>query len=235
MNKRGSITVEAMLVIGVLLLVFASIFQMFRFVQAEEIMAQEVYDGIEDVAIVNYLLHKIGPFDEAIFRQVAAYLPDEQQAWIAKVPIEKVADLGMTAVLQQTLILSLDAPANVSHIKGETFSLDGDILNLMLSYEINTLGGKKLKRHLRVKKRLWLFGNEPDQFQQTTLADFFQQEHDVVVYVTKSGTKYHLKNCFYIRRSTTDHKAVQGISLAEAMKHFSPCKRCILKEVELWK
>lgn len=58
------------------------------------------------------------------------------------------------------------------------------------------------------------------QTTQTTQPAEPKEQKEVTVYVTKTGEKYHLKSCQYLRRSaitmTLDH--VKG--------RYAPCSRC---------
>ncbi|HKZ40824.1 MAG TPA: hypothetical protein VJ044_07660 [Candidatus Hodarchaeales archaeon] len=47
----------------------------------------------------------------------------------------------------------------------------------------------------------------------------FAQNEDQTVYVTKTGKKYHVASCSYLKSST-------AISLADAVKRYSPCSKC---------
>jgi methylphosphotriester-DNA--protein-cysteine methyltransferase len=64
----------------------------------------------------------------------------------------------------------------------------------------------------------------------TFLAAVFAAGPDTVVYITKSGEKYHTENCSSLRNSKT------AITLEEAvLQGYEPCQRCnppILDEEE---
>ena len=47
----------------------------------------------------------------------------------------------------------------------------------------------------------------------------FAQNEDQTVYVTKTGKKYHVAGCSYLKSST-------AISLADAVGRYSPCSKC---------
>lgn len=47
----------------------------------------------------------------------------------------------------------------------------------------------------------------------------FSQDKDQQVYVTKTGKKYHVAGCSYLKSS-------RAISLEEAIRSYSPCSRC---------
>jgi len=52
------------------------------------------------------------------------------------------------------------------------------------------------------------------------LAEVLFAQSDVVVYVTKTGAKYHKAGCSYLRKSSIP------INLSEAVKSYTPCSRC---------
>ncbi|MEN9582309.1 MAG: hypothetical protein RL641_263 [Candidatus Parcubacteria bacterium] len=54
----------------------------------------------------------------------------------------------------------------------------------------------------------------------TSLCPALTTEKDEVVYVTKSGTKYHKEGCSYLRGGGIEKK------LSEVENNYSPCSRC---------
>jgi hypothetical protein len=48
----------------------------------------------------------------------------------------------------------------------------------------------------------------------------FAAPADTVVYVTRTGEKYHLASCSYLRQSSIP------IKLGDAVKRYDPCSRC---------
>lgn len=49
---------------------------------------------------------------------------------------------------------------------------------------------------------------------------FSQSQEDQIVYVTRTGSKYHSAGCSYLKRSSIPMK------LSEASAKYSPCSRC---------
>ena len=116
------------------------------------------------------------------------------------------------------------------------FELNHDYVTLKFEYEHLLPLGQVFHNEVEIEHRLWLFGSEPERYNHTTLAELMNDtSSSMSVYVTKTGTKYHLENCFYIVRSTTDQKSVQVMTLKEAEdKGHTPCSRCILKRRSIW-
>ena len=56
--------------------------------------------------------------------------------------------------------------------------------------------------------------------QQTSKQAQQQKPQDVIVYVTKSGTKYHRDGCRYLSKSKIP------MPLKEAKKKYTPCSVC---------
>jgi len=53
------------------------------------------------------------------------------------------------------------------------------------------------------------------------IASVFSASADTVVYITRTGAKYHRGNCSYLSKSKIE------ISLGDAVKRgFDPCSRC---------
>lgn len=82
-------------------------------------------------------------------------------------------------------------------------------------------------------KKLITYGNNPPAFNKKNISDLIKKTHEdqemLYVYKTKTGSKYHLEGCFYLRRSTTKKDDIEKISLFVAKYRYflTPCQRCM--------
>jgi len=222
-NKSGSITVEAVISVAVMILVLTSMFQLLTLYPEEEVTLHKTYDALNQLDNAYYLYHKVGvyDFDYDTGHQILDQLIDDTK----NVLDQSTAELMLKSYLQALL--------NEEEIQVIDLSLDGDILRGQLTYPRSINLGYEWQMTIDFEKRLWLFGNEKTLFPNHTLVEKLQSSQDkekhIVVYQTKTGEKYHYEGCFYLTRSTTDKENIISMTLYEAkrIKHLSPCKRCI--------
>ncbi len=74
-------------------------------------------------------------------------------------------------------------------------------------------------RHAAVEKA-WLNGGNGVYSDRQDRGIFEQKPEEEIVYVTRTGIKYHLEGCRYLQKSKIP------ISLEEAQKSYGPCKIC---------
>jgi hypothetical protein len=76
------------------------------------------------------------------------------------------------------------------------------------------------KRRLAIATLVALVGFTWDATTQRPAPASEPRQREAIVYVTKTGTKYHLDGCQYLRQSKIP------IPLIEAVKFYDPCPRC---------
>lgn len=224
MNNRGSISVEALIGVTVFVLLMVFLGQMLMVFSAEDIVSQKVFDGVYQLENHGYLYEKIGLL--------------HQSPRIKGFDNSKILDLlnsSMKAIDYKTkeaylkFILSNSLDDNLSLSK---FDLNQDRIMCQIVYEKQYLFGLKHEFIITVEKQLWLFGDDKSLYPHETLKDLlsrqYSKEKNTVVYHTKTGSKYHIEGCFYLRRSTTDKDKIKSISLYQAQYfyRFTPCKKC---------
>lgn len=213
-NKKGSVTVEALVCFTTIILLLLVMFQLLVFHANEDLKTQKVYEALEHVELANYTYEKIGFLES---------MPE-----IDHPLTEQVYELakGMNH-LNKKSYLKLIFSEQLKGFRIDAFELEGDWISGQVSYEKRFILSKGHRFNVHFKKRLWLFGNDPSSYPNKTLGRYLNDDRVTYVYVTKTGTKYHLPGCFYLNRSTTDQLNIQKLTKDEAVsRHYLPCKRC---------
>lgn len=221
MNNRGSISVEALITVSVMILLMAFMIQFMFFIQEEDLRTQYVYDALEDLEVCNYLYEKIGvikiPIPDSPYTEYVSELVKSLEEYVDGFVLETVLE---QLLLKHDMMLT-------------SYTYQDGVISGVVTHEKDFyLGGTK-SFSIGFEKRLWLFGNQSELYPNHTLADLLdkesEEEKSITVYKTKTGEKYHLEGCFYLIRSTTDHMNIEGMTLYNARhkEHLSPCKRCL--------
>lgn len=237
-NKRGLISVEALLTVTIFVLLMSFLISLLQLFYIEDVLSQKVFDSVDELEKMNYLLEKIGdvhledlaidnlPIDLKEYTYLNTFLNSEYQ--------DQNKDVFLRHHFETDISQVMDRYKVVNDWSLEEFVLLGDRLSIDLTYKHHLPFKIQLKPEIQVNKTLWLFGDDPTLSDHQTLADILGNFNDfsvsTYVYTTKTGVKYHLKTCFYINRTTTDQSKIKRLSLKEALAaYFLPCKRCILK------
>lgn len=222
-NKRGSITVEAVIVVSVMILVCASLFQLLTLFPEEDIKVQTVYDICNKLDTVYYIYHKVGIFDSTYESGYQALddLIEQTRKFSDETTAEYILEETLSNLLaHEDMVLS-------------SFELKDDRISGQIGYSRSIVFGYTWDMAIKFDKTMWLFGDNKSIYPNKSLADLLHtrddHEKNLLVYQTKTGGKYHMAGCFYLRRSTTDKPNIKSMSLYEAkrIKHLTPCKRCI--------
>ncbi len=247
-NSKGSLSVEALFSVSVFFLVILLLISIFSIFSTEEIMNQYTYDLIEEIEISNYMFEKIGFSDVEIYKEkIESYLEDipfDSEMFIEYLDISKtLASKGKNIFLKSIFRNKLNDKLydlKRINIKDYSFSLVGDNLYINYSYDINLPFSLSIEINHMINKSLWLFGDEAEIYPNTTLAsvlnDENEKEKEIPVYKTKTGTKYHFANCFYLIKKGTDKSKIISMTLKLAKEKYklTPCLRCI-KGIIRWK
>ncbi len=146
--------------------------------------------------------------------------------------VNRGKDIFLSHYIKTKLLAKLQT---LKHGELSTYTLEmsQDYLNLSYSYRIYLpLNFSVLMEH-EVCKKNWLFGNEADLFANDTLFSLLKKEEEneskKMVYKTKTGRKFHMKNCFYLIKKGTDHRKIIKITLKVAKDKYglSPCLKCL--------
>lgn len=221
MNNKGSISIEALITLTVMILLMAFMIQMMFLLPEEDLMTQYVYDALETLEISNYMYHKIGILDLP--------LPDSPYSDYLSGVMNDLDDYAASYALEEVLNQLLKK----HEMTLTTYAYKEGVVSGIVSYEKKFYLGGTRQFSIGFEKRLWLFGNEKNLYPNHTLADLLDKERDeeknITVYKTQTGEKYHLEGCFYLIRSTTNHLSIESMTLYHARhkEHLSPCKRCL--------
>jgi hypothetical protein len=120
--------------------------------------------------------------------------------------------------------------ANKSYIEHEDFDLEADKdftqndIVIQTEFEINLsipfVGTKQVKMIHTAVERAWLFGGNGVITSRDEGLDFLEEE-SVIVFITKTGIRYHISECRYL------HSSKIPIKLSEATEEgYTPCKVC---------
>lgn len=216
-SKKGSISVEALIVIPVIILVGLFFFQIISLFADAEIQTQNVYNTLEELENINFVYEKVGVSKISLPLGKYQELVDD---------IIKQADgRAREGLLKEIFINKLPG------LTLESWQLKEGLINGQVSYKRNLLFSNQTL-HIHFTKRLWLFGDNKALYPNISLADAIKKSEDkdkkTNVYQTKTGAKYHLDGCFYLRRSTTDKTKIIKMTLHQAKKKgLDACKRCI--------
>lgn len=220
MNRKGAVSIEALIAFSVALLLMGFLIQLLLFLPDEEVKTQQLYDAIVDFEIFNYAYEKIGVKSIELpkfkwsneLNQLLDSLKEYGEAKAYKMVFQK---------LLEDYDLSL-----------EEFLLEDGILRGRVAFEKSFLLAGKREFFIAFEKRIWLFGDQKELYPNVQLSSLIHEDSEAdkkrYVYMTVSGEKYHMEGCFYLMRSTTLHEHIKHVTVYEAERthYLKPCERC---------
>ena len=241
-SKRGSISIEAVIGLSTLVLFFSFLVQVLLLYGFHDQTSQKIYDEINRVSHYHYIYESIGPLEASDYAWIKSKMPGDIEILINE-SLDLLNDKTKAVFLREILSKKIEKikHSKIKELGITDFSLEEHFLSVKVSFIQVLPLGFEVAGYVQVDKQLWFLGSHPEQVDLKTLSSILKENHDnqanTYVYMTKTGSKYHLEDCFYITRSTTDQKALKKITLdqAEKMYDLSPCSRCILKGWTLWK
>ncbi|MCH4889034.1 pilus assembly protein [Acidaminobacter sp. JC074] len=219
--NRGSVSVEAAIVFPITILIMVMLVQVIAFFPSEDLKVQQVNDALIRLDSLNYVYEKVGllTFD----------LPENPYSDFISSSQSFLNDHMASEILEAYLKNELSN----HEILLEDFSVTGDTVSGLVSWNKAFVFGLKKESHVKFEHVLWLFGDDKSLYPNETLTKTLfkneEEEKTVMVYKTKSGSKYHRAGCFYLVRSTTDKSKIVKVSLYDAKRKYllSPCERCV--------
>lgn len=241
-NLDGSLSVEALISISVFLILIVFFINMITVVSLEDKIDQSTVDLISELEIYNYLYEKIG-FDQILNidgykDRITDYIGNTREEWLEYLNFDKlILDKGkesfLSTIAKEKIEDILEKNRKYSRLLNYDFSISDDIVTIKFSYSIVLIMDYKVRTTHFFEKKMWLFGDNSEIYPNDTLLSKLIKEDDelknITVYKTKTGSKYHLEGCFYLRRSTTDKENIESLSMykAKLIYQLEPCKRCI--------
>lgn len=236
--KKGNVSVEALISVSVFMLFVLFLIQVLLGFASESIAAQNILDGLEDLENYNIVIESIG-----ISNEMDSFFVDHLSEWV-----DEELYIYMTETLSKVIDYSRDdyleilfkSMVETQNMVVNDFTIEDELVRVEVFFYKNYLFGLETKSTLTAEKKLFLYGDEPELYRKHTLVELVKEtilsEEGKLVYKTKTGSKYHLKDCFYITRSTTDQSGIMKLSVYEAkyIYYLLPCKRCIGGENEDW-
>ena len=241
-SKRGSISIEAVIGLSTLILFFSFLVQVLLLYGFHDQTTQKIYDEVNKLSHYHYIYESIGPLEASDYSWIESQIPGDIKILVDE-SLDLLKERTKTAFLREVLNKKIEKIRHpkIKELGITDFSLEGHFLSIKVSFIQVLPLGFEVAGNLQVDKQLWFLGSQPQLVELKTLSSMFKENHEnqanSYVYMTKTGSKYHLGDCFYITRSTTDQKALKKVTLdqAEKMYNLSPCSRCILKGWTLWK
>jgi hypothetical protein len=227
-------TVEAALILPVFILFFASLMSLVSLIQTLITLDGAVQASAREMAVYAYPMERIATgLGGSIPEDVNLILPETVRNQLARRALE--SRLKETRVpMEQIRILAAEFPQGEDifgqrKAAGEFDGFDGDFgcddVFLYVMYTPGWLGwvpGLDGGVPLKAMERGWLKGQgvlfAPDEREDSI---FRKDEETVYVYVTRTGIRYHLGDCRYLRKSKIP------MTLKEAARSsYTPCKVC---------
>jgi len=224
MNK-GSVSVEAAIVFPITILIMVICMQLLAFFPNEDLKVQQVNDALIRLDSLNYVYEKVGllTFD----------LPEGPYNEFITSSQNFVNENLESNILEAYLRYDL----HKNEILLDEFTMTEDTVSGCVSWKKNFVLGFEKESYVKFEHVLWLFGDDKSLYPNETLTNALLKneadEKSIWVYKTKTGSKYHLKGCFYLVRSTTDKSKIVKVNLYDAkhMYMLKACDRCF-KEVK---
>lgn len=211
--RKGNTSIEALISVSVLILFFVILIQILLSFALDDLESQRLLDCLENIN--NYALaYDLIGYDESL-------LDDFEDLDLSI--LREVKDQSKEAFLESIFL-------SIFH-NGE-IEIHGDWITGYVPVG-HTFLLKNTSSYIYFNKKMLTYGNDPNLFDYKSLVDLLEEtkedEKNVYVYKTKTGSKYHEKSCFYLKRSTTDHDAIERISIYEAkyIYFLTPCKKCM--------
>jgi hypothetical protein len=228
-------TVEAALVLPVLILFFASLMSLVNLTQTLIALDGAVQASAREMAIYAYPMERIATgFGESVPEDVDLILPETIRKQLALRALESRLT-GTRVSTDQIRILAAEFPQGEDifdrrKAAGEFDSLDPefgcDDVFLYAVYQPGWLGwvpGLDGGIPLKATERGWLKGQgmlfAPEE-QEESIFQADQEQESAYVYVTRTGIRYHRGDCRYLRKSKIH------MELKEAAREYTPCKVC---------
>ena len=211
--KKGSITVESALVLPLFLFFVMQLFSMFEVLSVYCRMELVLEQVAEEVATYLYIT-EAGNMDYDLLSE--GYILEEVLRKAEEKRLDQsVIDNGLSGIAFHRI---------------EVLN-DGDEVDLMLTYRvvpwfsIRGIGEMKLENHCRI--HAWT-GYDRSK-------DSFREEKEQTVYVTKTGTAYHLyPDCSYLKAGVrvVERAKVGELRNCERCKYY-PCEFCCMEDDDL--
>lgn len=234
-NQKGSLTVEAALLLPLLLVFFFTILVTVQAVTIQINLDQIASETAKIVAASAYPLNLAVPMGEDLSGDFQSFLEMSQET----TGIERLYRGLSVGKTQEQVISSI---TNI-FIKGTPLARDKLVLSYIklpqpLWMEVNGgadvvieveyplgialpfISQEIILRHRAIEKA-WLAGGNGNYTDSTEIGIFEKAQNHVVVFITRTGEKYHTSRCRYLRQSKISKE------LRDALKSgYEPCKIC---------
>ena len=178
MNKKGNISLEALISVPVFIIFATFLVALIHFIGLHDIMSQEVLKELEMVSHYNYAYECIGE----ISLEDLGFLKDQWPPELNYLLEEKYSDFqGTTKTLTLKGILSLklkslEKKSNIENVKVKDFQLEDDILNTLVTYDQMLPLGFKVTQTIETKQQLWFLGDDKSLIDLRTLEDLLREK-----------------------------------------------------------
>jgi hypothetical protein len=226
-------TVEAALILPVLILFFASLMSLVNLAQTLITLDGAVQASAREMAVYAYPM-------ERIVTGLGASVPEDVNLIVPELIRNQLARRALESRLKETRvpmdrirILAAEFPQgedifNQRKAAGEFDRFDADFgYDDVFLYAVYTPGwlgwvpGLDGGVPLKATERGWLKGQGVLFAPEERENSIFQTEEEAVyVYVTRTGIRYHREDCRYLKKSKIP------MTLKEAARFYTPCKVC---------
>jgi len=234
-GKRGSLTLESLVVLPVFIFFCLVLLSLMRGPGLEDYVHQEVLIQIKELELINLAYDKLDLDALEGLDHMLTTVPQAVRPYL-QVGLDLGKGQAKAKILEGYLdkqLKDLTRLSGLESIEISHFDLGGSVLQVEVVYVQNLPLGLSRQRSLSMTKNLWSLGDEPDLLGQEPIQ---APGEDQVVYVTRTGQRYHLLDCFYINRQGTDQAGIRQLMMDMAEDQgYGPCSSCILKEWSPWK
>jgi len=226
-------TVEAALILPMVILLFASLLGLMNLVRIFVVLDSAVQATIRDMAIYAYPMERITDFSGGIiedpFRIVPKSIGADLASWAISTHLEKES-----AILERIQVKAVEFPQGEELFRQREAS--GDFVDYSEGFGCNDVflaityqpvwaewfPGVDGGIVFQAMERGWVEGKGTLFAVENIERSIFKEEKETVyVYVTRTGVKYHREDCRYLAKS----KII--MSLTEASKRYEGCKVCV--------
>lgn len=227
--NNGSITIEATIILSILLLFLLSLYYFFIIINYQNIMQMSINNAAKSIERYAYVLERGEDYGYKTLTENS------------KIDIDKdILNNGVGMVYAWNKVVSGEVEKYTSvtnvfkgksgiNILNSNFDMDSGKNDLVINYKIgiDLLGIKKINFKLvnRCYFRSWIGESIID------ISDSIEQK---IVYIAPNGKVYHLyKNCSHIKLSVSSimYKYIEDMRNSNGGKYYK-CDKCVHKNIE---
>ena len=233
-RTKGSMTVEAAILLPLLILFFGSLMSLMSLVRTLVMLDSVTQAAVREMAVYAYPIDRIADIGAGLIDDADRILPEIWRFGLAEHALSARLE-GTGISMERIEILAAEFPQGEEVYRRRKdsgrFDSYGEVFGpedayLALRYQPVWTGwipGLEAGITLKAVERGWLKGHGAlfaPRVSEKSIFEDEKEEETLYVYVTRTGIKYHREDCRYLRKSKIP------MALKEAKVNYGACKVC---------